>query len=345
MMSDSLLRSAAKSYGFDKSTCKFITYGRESEKQLYTFVLKDKQYVLRLIEKPQDYTKHESEVDWIKFEPPVDYIGQTLAEMEWLQYLSENGATVPTPLRTQKSEMVFSIEEKGKYYIVSAFSMMKGQQWDKENADLWNKRVLYNWGKAVGKIHRLSKDFVPANSLNRRGEFKIGGMINEKIKEYSLHSRVSEKLLKEIEALPKEKDSFGLIQGDLNPNNLLIDGDSINLFDFDDCVYSWYAFDIGNALYISLWLGRKNNVGFDFTNIIIESFIKGYLSENILDDFWLSKIPLFMMSCKLALFSLGCDSEEPSLMLTDASTKEQIYNIENGILFGDSKIDYSLFKK
>ncbi len=120
-----------------------------------------------------------------------------------------------------------------------------------------------------------------------------------------------ENLLKEIENLPKDKDSYGLIHNDSHPGNFLIDGEHIHLIDFDGCMYSWYVFDIGNALYLVLWLGRNNDAGKYFTNEIMEHFLKGYLSVNPMSDFWLSKIPLFMMACKIALFSLGCDCEEP----------------------------------
>ena len=37
MISDYLLGAAADSYGFDRASCRFITYGREKNKQMYTF--------------------------------------------------------------------------------------------------------------------------------------------------------------------------------------------------------------------------------------------------------------------------------------------------------------------
>jgi len=42
-------------------------------------------------------------------------------------------------------------------------------------------------------------------------------------------------------------DRFGLVHADLRLANLLIDGDCVNVIDFDDCGYSWYMYDFGTA--------------------------------------------------------------------------------------------------
>lgn len=89
MISDYLLGAAADSYGFDRASCRFITYGREKDKQMYTFDKNKKQYILRIIKNP------------------ADSIGQTKAEMDWLLYLAQKGVTVPSPLKTERGELAF----------------------------------------------------------------------------------------------------------------------------------------------------------------------------------------------------------------------------------------------
>ena len=125
--------------------------------------------------------------------------------------------------------------------------------------------------------------------------------------------------------LPRDKDSFGIIHCDMHPDNFYIDGDKINVFDFGDSKKGWFALDIGIALFDAVWWGRKNAAGNDFTNAIIENFLKGYLSANYLSDFWISKIPMFMkyrqLSMKPEENGLGCNREE------------WVYHIENDILF------------
>jgi Ser/Thr protein kinase RdoA (MazF antagonist) len=120
--------------------------------------------------------------------------------------------------------------------------------------------------------------------------------------------------------------------------NFLIDGDKINVFDFDDSLYGWFALDIGLALYHALWWGRKDDAGNDFTDNIIQNFLKGYLSANSLSDYWLKKIPMFMKFRQICKFSWFFDPDN-----IDEHQKERIYNIENDILFTDCKIKPSLF--
>lgn len=140
-------------------------------------------------------------------------------------------------------------------------------------------------------------------------------------------------------ALPKDRDSYGLIHFDLHPWNFLIDGERLNVFDFDDCLYGWFALDIGVALYHALWWGRKNDAGQEFTREIIQSFLEGYASANHLSDFWLARIPLFMKYRQICKFSWFYGPENE-----DEHQRERIRNIENGVLFSDCDIDLTAFE-
>jgi Ser/Thr protein kinase RdoA (MazF antagonist) len=43
-------------------------------------------------------------------------------------------------------------------------------------------------------------------------------------------------------------DRFGLIHADMRLGNLLVDGDTIHLIDFDDCGFCWFAYDFAAAI-------------------------------------------------------------------------------------------------
>lgn len=98
--------------------------------------------------------------------------------------------------------------------------------------------MFYNWGKVVGNMHRFTRDYTPGDGMEKRHEFSIRSMISENIKDFPAVNKIAENLLKEIENLPKDKDSYGLIHNDLHPGNFLIDGEHIHLIDFDGCMYS-----------------------------------------------------------------------------------------------------------
>ncbi|MDD4493788.1 MAG: phosphotransferase [Eubacteriales bacterium] len=318
MVSDNLLSFAANNYGFDKGTLHFIS---ESTNQIYSFQKSGKRYILRFSERPAEQTR------------------QTKAEMDWLYYLANNNIGVSLPLPVENGELVISTEDNGKPYIISVFEALHGKFWNKNDPALWNEKIFFNWGKVMGDIHRLTKNYSPTNNNDVRSEFTgHNALFLDNMKNCSTVYKVAEDLINEIMSLPKDIDSYGLIHYDIHPWNFIIDGEKINVFDFDDSLYGWFALDIGIALYHGLWWGRKNDAGHDFTNVLIKCFLDGYLSVNLLSDYWISKIPLFMkyrQICKLSWF-YNPDHE-------DDNQSERIRNIENGVLFTGCEIDTSLF--
>ena len=58
---------------------------------------------------------------------------------------------------------------------------------------------------------------------------------------------------------PKIADSYGLIHNDFNDGNFTVDYDNgdITVFDFDDCCYFWFMYDLACA-----WEGGIGRVMF-----------------------------------------------------------------------------------
>jgi len=318
MVSNSLLEFAANHYEFDQSTLEFES---NSTNQIYFFQKDGKDYILRFSNRP------------------VEKINETKAEMEWLYYLAKNNIGVGLPLKSKNDELVVSTQENNENYIITSFETVNGKFVDKNNPDKWNDKIFYNWGKLMGDIHHLTKDFEPSNDDVVRSIFNGRFALEDSVKIRLSVNKIAEDLIKEIMALPKDKDSYGLIHNDMHQGNFLIDGDKINVFDFDDSLYGWFVMDIGIALYHALWWDRKDDAGNNFTDRIIKNFLKGYLSANPLSDFWLAKIPMFMKYRQICAFSWFIDPEN-----IDENEKEEISNIENDILFKDCEIKTSLFK-
>lgn len=316
MVSDELLTFASLDYGFDKSTLRFIS---ESTNQIYAFQKNGRNYIMRFSQKP------------------MKYITQTRAEIDWLYYLAHKGINVSLPLPAVNGELVIYAEADNKTYIVSAYEALTGRFWDKNDPSRWNEKIFFSWGKLMGDMHRLTKDYVPAIEEDVRPAFTGWDERLDRLAACPAVYDIAKRLSQEIMALPKDKDSYGLIHYDVHPWNFLINGDQISVFDFDDCLYGWFALDVGVALYHALWWGRKNDAGHDFAEEIIASFIQGYLAANDLSDFWLTKIPMFMkfrQICKLSWFY------DPKT--NDAHQEERMRNIVNDMLFTGYEYDPSL---
>ena len=149
MVSKTLLEFASKKYDFDKTTLKFIGDPAKTN-QTYSFYKDDKGYILKFARRP------------------IVNIRQTMAEMDWISYLAENNIGVSIPLKTNANEFVVCLQEKGENYIITAFSMVNGHHWDKNNPNKWNDKIFFNWGNLMGNMHRLTKEYQPANECNPR---------------------------------------------------------------------------------------------------------------------------------------------------------------------------------
>ena len=310
MVSKHLLAFAANSYGFKRRTLNFIS---GSTNQIYCFQKDGKWYILRFSQRPMEQAR------------------QTKAEMDWLYYLASHGMGVSLPLPAKNNALVLSAEDDGKSYVISAFEALPGRNWDRNNPDLWNTEVFYAWGKAMGDMHRLTKDYSPPGDV--RGPFTGRDTVRNTFETCPSVNKILEALQREMMALPRDRDAYGLIHFDLHPWNFLIDGGRINVFDFDDSLYGWFALDIGVALYHGLWWGRKDDAGHDFTEEMIRHFLRGYLSANQLSAFWISKIPMFMkyrQICKLSWFYDAGHADEHQ--------EERRRNIENGMLFNNLRL-------
>ena len=311
MISTNIFGFAAKTYGFDIDTLENIPRSSgKIENKVYTFTKDDKKYI-------------------IKFEPPSvvynNQLTETKALMDFTYYLAENNINVAMPFRTINGELVVSAHDGGEDYIITAFAWLYGKTWAYEG---WNHKMSFNWGKVMGDIHRTVKDYRPPNEYDVQKDIfdsYYWGSFFDELKIYPSVYKITQELVSEIAALPRDRDSFGIIHADMHQGNIFIDGDNVSVFDFGDSIYGWFALDIAISLCHALWWGRKDENGNDFTNVIIENFIKGYLSANQLSDFWISKIPIFMKYRHLCMDpernGIGCNREE------------WIYNIENDILF------------
>jgi len=311
MVSNKLLRFAAENYDFDMDTLEHIPrISGKTENKIYTFNKNDKKYI-------------------IKFEPPCvvynNQLTETRALMDFSYYLAENNVNVSIPLKTINNELVISTRDDGEDYIITAFVWLNGETW---SYDARNDKMTFNWGEVMGDMHRAIKDYTPPNEYDVQKDIfdsHYWGSFFDDLKIYPTVYKITQELLAEITALPRDRDSFGIIHGDMHQGNISIDGDNVSIFDFGDSIYGWFALDAAISLCHALWWDRKDDAGNNFTNAIIENFIKGYLSANQLSDFWISKIPMLMKYRHLCMNpvknGIGCNREE------------WIYNVENDILF------------
>ena len=238
-----------------------------------------------------------------------------LAETDFVHYLAENGAPVADVIPSADGKLVETIDgadsgaagdDGAAPVFISLFEFAKGMLLA-DNAYRYREgapltEYFFNTGKALGKIHALSKNFEPVAAHRRPDYFDkynleyLGRLIPDKYSE--LKSAIA-KRLEVFHALPTDAQSYGLVHFDFSDGNYHIDmtTGNITVFDFDNCLYCWYMFDLANLwLHNEGWTRQEPDPGkrFKLMQQCFDLQLQGYKTETELPDELLEKLPLFI---------------------------------------------------
>ncbi len=223
-------------------------------------------------------------------------------EVDWINYLAGCGVTVARAVLSRQGHLIEPIEDgQGGQFLCTAFARAPGRE---IQPHLINERFFKAYGRLMGRIHTASKAYVPTNPAWRRYEWDSS--INNTT-ENQLPSQ--EKLILKrfhvlhnyLRRLPRGPAEYGMIHQDAHPGNFFVDEDyTITLFDFDDCVYGHFIYDIAMVVfYISL----QEKDPQEFMTRFLPAFLTGYAAENHLDSRWLKEIPFFLKFREVDLFA------------------------------------------
>ena len=210
---------------------------------------------------------------------------QILAELAFLRYLNQNGYPCLHPVVSKHGNELEVVDTPNGRYYASVFLGVPGKSLGDQPI---TAEILFGWGKQMGLLHRLSKDYTPedyrridhAGQLNWMAEV-LATFPDEELARTELRI-VSDWLSK----LPRTKDNYGLIHYDFETDNVFYSEDTkeFHIIDFDDPVYHWFALDVTTAL--ATYEG-------DNPELAQEQFVAGYRTENHLDEQWQALSPGF----------------------------------------------------
>jgi Ser/Thr protein kinase RdoA (MazF antagonist) len=187
----------------------------------------------------------------------------------------------------------------------------------------WTPELYETYGRLLGRIHALTKKYRPSQAAWTRLEWDDPINLDCERNIPASEAHIAEKfrtIVEYLRALPKEADSYGLIHQDAHPANFFInEAGEITLFDFDDCVYGWFIYDIAMPLFY-MNVGRNDAVASasdaqTFTSEFMRHFLRGYSQEYQLDPKWLKELPYFLKFREIDLYALvhrsfGSDYED-----------------------------------
>jgi len=263
------------------------------------------------------------------------------AELHFVNYLAENGMRVSSPIPSENGNLFEIIRAADIPFIAVSFHKGRGMRVP-DNYYHYREGVpieeyFLNWGQVLGQMHRLTKAYQPLSETVRRPEWYVWDVFTgfPAGKQLPLVQKKYDRLIAELHALPRDVDSYGLTHFDFNDGNFTVDYDNGNLtvFDFDDCCYFWFMYDlacaweggIGRVMYCPLAVRRT------FMDHYMEQVMVGYTRENTISDEWMKRLPLFLRLIQMQeLIHYAQYLNEPNEKLQD-ELRYKIYCIEEDI--------------
>jgi Ser/Thr protein kinase RdoA (MazF antagonist) len=281
-----ILDTASRLFGGKKDTLKLFPDSEGCANLVYEYEREGQPSILRISFRP-DRTAD-----------------QIWAELHFVDYLAEHGVRVSKPMPSQNGRLLETIQVRGMPLHIASFVKGHGMRVP-DNGYRYREGVsineyFQNWGQVLGQMHRLSKTYQPLSESIKRPEwhqweYYRGFPYGERLP--LIHIKFDQ-LITELHALPQDVDSYGLIHNDFNDGNFTVDYDNgdITVFDFDDCCYFWFMYDIACAWESGVgrvW-SRPLTERQDFMTHYMEHIMTGYTRENILSEAWLACLPLFL---------------------------------------------------
>ncbi|MCP4583080.1 MAG: phosphotransferase [candidate division Zixibacteria bacterium] len=263
-------------------------------------------------------------------------------ELEWVNYLAENKVSVPAVIPSESGNLVETIDLGDSYFLAYAFEKAEGKL---PESSRWDDSLFENWGRVMGRMHALAKSYKPSNNSIKRFHWYEDASLRVENHIPASQPLVIERcnqLKNKLREIPTDMESYGLIHSDIHHGNFFVNNGDITVFDFDDCHYNWFAYDIAIPLFYVLRDSEIDPNDKSFARHFMSRFMAGYKQENAIDPVHLEVIPDFMKLRELDLYIIIHAENAQNLNgWCERYMKNRRYSIENKIPIID--IDFPAF--
>ena len=272
-----------------------------------------------------------------------------MGEFDWIGYLCANGVSVPHPIPSVNRKMIEAIEADQSQFLVTAFEKMEGKTII--DAGECTPELYRKWGRVLGRMHALAQHYEPREAACKRAEWFDNDLVRNVDQYVPGQVNFLEKyrrLTSHLQTLPKNRAAYGLIHSDFTDVNFFVRDHEIMVFDFDDCEYHWFVYDIAVILFDTLpWLPHHEMDKEGFARYFWAHFMDGYAQENTLEEYWLNQLACFLKLREMFLYAvfhkkwdLNHLQERPAKTLHEFK-----HNIENDVPYLDDDTLLFMAKK
>ncbi len=209
------------------------------------------------------------------------------SELELIHFLGSRDLPASQPVPSRSRELVHGAHLNGVEYSACVFEEAPGLAYS-ELTNVNSERFFRAVGRTMGALHQAAQKFErPSDFIRSPWKTDRWHRFGEIVPRSETEAwALYEELDDWIREQPKDASHFGLIHGDFTIANLRIQGDYINLFDFDSCCDHWYAYEI--AMFLHYFGARP-----EMRRTAYESVLDGYGETRTVDTTLLGQIPVF----------------------------------------------------
>lgn len=251
-------------------------------------------------------------------------------EVDWLRYLAENGVSVAHALPSLSGDLVEVLGEGNEYFCASAYIFAPGEP--PRRAD-WENGLAVQLGQMLGRMNRLSHDYHPRDPRARRPHMldDISGFERFLPPGEEAVAKKYRQMLAELRQLPTGVEDYGMVHQDAHGGNFHLRDGRITLFDFDDCLYAWYAYDVAMALFYCLPHDCRSAQEIELARRIFGELMEGYSREHSLSARMQAEIHRFLKQREIDLYiaihrSLDLNNLDPWCASFMSNRREKILN-------------------
>lgn len=221
-------------------------------------------------------------------------------ELAVINAFYDYGLPVSLPMKSLRERLV---EPIGEHHFVVAFEKAKGTSIDVTHRDVWNKDLFYHWGNVMGKMHSAGRKVRVDRPIWTSHQPDLLNLF-PKITSDQIAENYTQ-LLNQLVKFPLTPDLFGLIHNDFHQGNIFVSEGRLTVFDFDDCAYHWFAYDLATTFYHAYWQASSfTPENTQFSREFWEHFLRGYQQEHTISKELIQQIPIFLKIREVFLYTL-----------------------------------------
>lgn len=227
-------------------------------------------------------------------------------ELAWMNELAQHIPGIAGPIPSQVGKLYEVASVNAEQWIISVFHKAPGHIVKPESTAEWNDTLISSLGELLGELHRHTRPYVEKIGINKQLDWKHSYLFwpeNNAWVDQDIQP-IWKKTLAEMEALPISHEDYGIVHTDIHHLNFHVKNGSIVLFDFDDCAYSWYAYDIASTLFFMASTAdyRDGESGKRILERFAIPFLCGYQKRAVLPAHWFDMFPLFVRYRRIAQY-------------------------------------------